>query len=58
VADWNAKAHAMSAAARSAIDATEVKDPEVLFAASGDIYQTCTDCHAKDIFTPTPDGKQ
>ncbi|MFC4307589.1 cytochrome c [Steroidobacter flavus] len=58
VADWNAKARAMSAAARTAIEATEVKDPEALFAASGDIYQACTDCHAKYIFTPTPDGKR
>lgn len=58
VADWNAKARAMSAAARTAIEATDVKDPEALFAASGDIYQTCTDCHAKYIFTPPPDAKQ
>lgn len=50
--DWNAKARAMSAAARTAIEATDVKDAEALFAASGDIYQTCTDCHAKYIFTP------
>lgn len=57
-ADWNAKARAMSAAARTAIEATDVKDPEALFAASGDIYQTCTDCHAKYIFTPPADGKQ
>ncbi|HEY5759110.1 MAG TPA: cytochrome c [Steroidobacter sp.] len=58
VADWNAKARAMSAAARTAIEATDVKDPEGLFTASGDIYQACTDCHAKYIFTPAPDGKQ
>lgn len=57
VADWNAKARAMSAAARTAIEATDVKDPEALFAASGDIYQTCTDCHAKYIFTAAPDGE-
>jgi hypothetical protein len=50
--DWNAKARAMSAAARTAIEATDVKDPEALFNASGDIYQTCTDCHAKYIFMP------
>ncbi len=34
VADWNTKARAMSAAARTAIDAIDVKDPEALFAAS------------------------
>jgi hypothetical protein len=50
--DWNAKARAMSVAARTAIEATDVKDPEALFNASGDIYQTCTDCHEKYIFTP------
>lgn len=58
VADWNAKARAMSAAARTAIEATDVKDPEALFSASGDIYQTCTDCHEKYIFTAPPDGQQ
>ena len=57
VADWNAKARAMSTAARTAIEATDVKDPEALFAASGDIYQSCTDCHEKYIFT-SPDGRQ
>ncbi|MDY6946112.1 MAG: cytochrome c [Pseudomonadota bacterium] len=50
--DWNTRARAMSAAARTAIDATDVKDPEALFDASGEIYQTCTDCHEKYIFTP------
>ena len=56
--DWNAKAHAMSTAARAAIEATEVKDPDALFIASGDIYQACTDCHSKYIFTPAPDAQQ
>jgi hypothetical protein len=54
VQDWNAKAHAMSVAARAAIEATEAKDAEALFTASGDIYQTCTDCHSKYIFMPAP----
>jgi hypothetical protein len=58
VADWNAKARAMSVAARTAIEATDVKDAEALFTASGDIYQACTDCHAKYIFTAPPDAKQ
>ena len=58
VADWNAKARAMSVAARTAIEATDVKDPEALFTASGDIYQACTDCHSKYIFTTPADGKQ
>lgn len=55
--DWTAKARAMSAAARTAIEATDVKDPEALFAAAGEIYQTCTDCHSKFIFTPEPTGE-
>jgi hypothetical protein len=55
--DWVEKSRALSAAARAAIEATEVKDPEALFLASGDIYQTCTDCHEKYIFTqPMPGG--
>jgi hypothetical protein len=48
--DWNAKARALSEAARTAINATEVKDPEALFDASGVMYQACTDCHEKYIF--------
>jgi hypothetical protein len=56
--DWNAKAQAMSVAARAAIEATEAKDPEALFTASGDIYQACTDCHSKYIFSPAPDAQQ
>lgn len=54
---WNAKARAMSAAARTAIEATDVKDPEALFAAAGDIYQTCTDCHSQFIFAPESTGE-
>jgi hypothetical protein len=55
--DWVDKSRALSAAARTAIEATEVKDPEALFTASGDIYQACTDCHEKYIFTqPMPAG--
>jgi len=56
--DWNAKAHAMSVAARAAIEATEAKDPDALFMASGDIYQACTDCHSKYIFTAAPGTRQ
>lgn len=55
--DWVEKSRALSAAARTAIAATEVKDPEALFIASGNIYQTCTDCHEKYIFSqPMPGG--
>ncbi len=55
--DWRDKSRALSAAARTAIEATEVKDPEALFTASGDIYQACTNCHEKYIFTqPRPGG--
>ena len=54
--DWLDKSRALSAAARTAIEATDVKDPEALFTASGDIYQACTDCHEKYIFTPPMPG--
>jgi hypothetical protein len=57
VEDWNTKARAMSAAARTAIEAIDLQDPEALFAASGDIYQTCTDCHAKYMYSATPSGE-
>jgi hypothetical protein len=45
--DWPMKARAMMEAAREALTAAEVKDTEALFTAGGNIYQTCSDCHAK-----------
>jgi hypothetical protein len=45
--DWPMKARAMMEAAREALTAAEVKDTEALFAAGGNIYQACSDCHAK-----------
>lgn len=45
--DWIQKTHALMDAAREAVTAAEVKDSEALFTAGGDIYQACSDCHAK-----------
>jgi hypothetical protein len=48
--DWNEKARALSAAAEAALQATDVKDPEALFTAAGDLYEACSACHARYVF--------
>ena len=45
--DWMVKARGLIDSASEAIKAAEVKDSEALFTAGGDIYQACTNCHAK-----------
>lgn len=50
--DWMAKARALADAAAVAIQAAEVKDPEALFDAGGEIYQACSNCHAKYLIEP------
>lgn len=45
--DWMVQAKKLSEAAMEATRAAEVKDTEALFAAGGNIYQACSDCHAK-----------
>ena len=45
--DWPAKARALMEAGREALTAAEVKDPEALFTAGGNVYQACSQCHAK-----------
>ena len=45
--DWPLKARALMEAAREALTAAEVKDTEALFTAGGNLYQACSDCHAK-----------
>jgi len=52
--EWIARAKAMSDAAAATLQAIDVKDPEALFTASGDLYQTCSDCHAQYIFAAAP----
>jgi len=52
--EWLARAKAMSDAAAQTLQAIDVKDPEALFTASGDLYQTCSDCHAQYIFAVAP----
>jgi hypothetical protein len=48
--DWNEKAKALSAAAEAALQATDVKDPEALFTAAGDLYEACSACHARYVY--------
>jgi hypothetical protein len=48
--EWNEKAKALSTAAEAALQATDVKDPEALFAAAGDLYEACSACHARFVF--------
>jgi hypothetical protein len=57
--DWMVKARGLIDAASEAVKAAEAKDTEALFTAGGDIYQACTDCHAKYLIgsaeaTPAP----
>jgi hypothetical protein len=47
--DWMARARKLSETAVEAMRAAEVKDTEALFTAGGDIYQACSECHAKYI---------
>lgn len=49
--EWMKRAQAMSAAADEVLKAIDVKDSESLFTAAGDLYQTCSDCHAQYIFS-------
>ena len=52
--EWMARAKALSDAAGQVLNAVDVKDPEALFTAAGDLYQTCSDCHAQYVFAVTP----
>jgi hypothetical protein len=45
--DWVAFAKAMIAGSKSALQATQAKNPKNLFDAGGDIYDACNKCHAK-----------
>jgi cytochrome c556 len=53
-----ARAKALSDAAGQVLNAVDVKDPEALFTAAGDLYQTCSDCHAQYVFAVTPTTPQ
>jgi hypothetical protein len=56
--EWIARAKGMSDAAAAALKAIDVKDPDSLFIAAGDLYQACSDCHAKYIFGSQPDAQK
>jgi hypothetical protein len=42
---WNAFASTLTAAGESALGAAIARDAQALFAAGGEIYQVCRDCH-------------
>ena len=52
--DWTKLSRAMTDTARTVLEAIEAKDTEALFATGGDLYQTCTDCHALYLIPAGP----
>lgn len=46
-ADWTTFSHALTDRAVSVAQAAEAKDVDRLLATGGDLYRTCTTCHAK-----------
>ncbi|MEP7210842.1 MAG: hypothetical protein ABI740_08395 [Alphaproteobacteria bacterium] len=46
-ADWETFAHALTRQALAVKAATAARDNDRMFKAGGDLYQVCTDCHAK-----------
>ena len=46
-ADWVSLAHALTRQALVVKAATAARDNDRMFKAGGDLYQVCTDCHAK-----------
>ena len=44
--EWLKLSRGMTDKARSVLEAIEAKDVEGLFNAGGELYQSCTDCHA------------
>ena len=46
-ADWEKFAHALTREALAVKAATAARDNDRMFKAGGDLYQVCTDCHAK-----------
>jgi hypothetical protein len=44
--EWIALSRAMTEKAHAVLAAIEAKDKDSLFAAGGDLYQACTDCHS------------
>lgn len=52
--NWMKLSRAMTDTARTVLEAIEAKDTEALFATGGDLYQTCTDCHALYLIPAGP----
>jgi cytochrome c556 len=45
--DWMKKSRGMIDTAHAVLAAVEAKDVSGLFTAGGDLYEACTNCHAK-----------
>lgn len=45
--EWMTLSHDLSTRAAAAADAARAKDPDRLLEAGGELYETCTACHAK-----------
>jgi len=49
--EWPKHVEEFAAATAKVMKAIDVKDTDEYFTASGDLYQACTDCHSKYIFS-------
>jgi hypothetical protein len=56
--EWLKHARGMTDAAHAVLAAIEAKDADALFTSGGDLYQVCTDCHAKYLMTPATDAQK
>jgi hypothetical protein len=52
--DWIALSQAMTKTAHAVLEAIEAKDTQGLFDTGGELYQTCTDCHALYLIPAGP----
>ncbi len=52
--EWLRLSRAMTDTARTVLEAIEAKDSQALFDTGGDLYQTCTDCHALYLIPAGP----
>jgi hypothetical protein len=56
--EWITLSRAMTEKAHAVLAAIEAKDKDGLFAAGGDLYQSCTDCHSVYMVGPPDEAAQ
>ena len=56
--EWITLSRAMTEKAHAVLAAIEAKDKDGLFAAGGDLYQSCTDCHSVYMVGPPDEATQ